>query len=320
MAMELHAFPPDELPAVLRVVRTALNPGPVLADEERRFLAGYSRIVEFAIPPGDPPPLRARDFRYVGDTHRRKRLLQIASLAVLLSRPVRPESVAYLRALSARLDTYDPVIAVIEALAKGHRRRVRLLAMRRAFRVLMKEAHAAEGWMGVARFIGAMALKARVNKDRLWNYKRLGLLPEGSLGRAYWTHMTSVGFGFPGEPAGIPDAMAYHDVAHVLAGHDITPFGEIQQGSFQGGNRREDGFFFILFVILQFHQGVKITPGAPPAVGNFDPERVLWAIHRGARCHVDLTHQWNFWPLMEMPLERARERCGLLPPLAARPA
>ncbi|MBI5716780.1 MAG: hypothetical protein HZC37_03740 [Burkholderiales bacterium] len=38
--------------------------------------------------------------------------------------------------------------------------------------------------------------------------------------------------------------MAFHDVAHVLAENDITPLGEIQQARFQGGHRREDGFFF----------------------------------------------------------------------------
>jgi hypothetical protein len=185
--------------------------------------------------------------------------------------------------------------------------------MRRGFRVLLKEARIAEGWKGVARFIAAMALKAPVNRDKLWKYKRLGLLNDGTLGREYWKHMTSVGFGFPGDVAGIPDSVAYHDVAHVLAGHDITPRGEIQQGSFQAGNRREDGFFFIQFVILQFHHGVQITPGAPPDTGNFDPRRVLWALHRGAKCRVDMTHQWNYWPLMGLPIDMAREQCGLLP-------
>jgi hypothetical protein len=43
---------------------------------------------------------------------------------------------------------------------------------------------------------------------------------------------------------------------------------------------------------------------------------VLWAIHRGARCTVDMTHQWNYWPLMPLPLEDARARVGLLPKLA----
>ena len=161
-------------------------------------------------------------------------------------------------------------------------------------------------------------LKVSVNKDKVWNYKRLGLLPEGTLGREYWKHMTHIGFGFPGEPAGIAASVAYHDVAHVLADHNTTPLGEIQQGSFQGGNRLEDGFFFIQFVILQFHHGVKVTPVAPPAVGHFDPENVLWAIHRGAKCNLDMTHQWDYWPLMSSPLEQVRARIGLIPKLAVR--
>src|SRR5262245_21297119 len=139
---------------------------------------------------------------------------------------------------------------------------------------------------------------------------------EGTLGRECWKHLTEVGFGFPGEPGGIADSVAYHDIAHVLAEHDTTPLGEIQQGSFQGGNRREDGFFFVQFVILHFHHGIQVTPVAPPERGNFDPQKVLWAIHRGAKCSVDMTHQWNFWPLMSLTLEEARARCGLLPKLA----
>jgi ubiquinone biosynthesis protein Coq4 len=171
--------------------------------------------------------------------------------------------------------------------------------------------------MGLIRFLGALFFKTSVNKDKVWNYKRLGLLPEGTLGREYWKHLTEVGFGFPGEPGGIADSVAYHDIGHVLAEHDTTPLGEIQQGSFQGGNRREDGFFFIQFVILQFHHGIKITPVAPPQIGNFDPQKVLWAIHRGAKCNVDITHQWNFWPLMSLPLEQARAEVALLPKLIA---
>ena len=94
-----------------------------------------------------------------------------------------------------------------------------------------------------------MLLKATVNKDKMWHYKRLGLLPDGTLGREFFRHMATVGFAFPGEPNGIPDSIAYHDVIHVLAEHATTPLGEIQQASFQAGNRREDGFFFAQMVV-----------------------------------------------------------------------
>lgn len=310
--MDIDVFSAAEQATVLRVLRTALRPEGALDAPERRFLGTYARITGQLPPAGDPPPLDVSAVAIAGP-HQRKRLVQLAALAVLLGRPVRADAFAYLQALARQLAVHDPVLGAIAALRAGRDLGVRLLTMRRMLRVVMKESWLAEGAMGVVRVLAAMWFKAPVNKDKLWTYKRLGLLPEGTLGREYWKHMTREGFGFPGDVGGIPDTIAYHDIAHVLAGHEATPLGEIQQGSFQGGNRREDGFFFIQFVILQFHQGVQITPGSPPAVDLFDPETVLWAIHRGAQSPVDMTHQWDFWPLMTLPLEEARARCALLP-------
>lgn len=313
--MDIDVFAPRELPTVFGVLRTALNPFGPLEAAEKAFLDTYGVITRNEPLGFDPEPMAVADV-HISTPHRRKRLLQLAAVATLLHRPLRPESVAFVRALSRHLAIHDPVIDVLDALLKGQRLKVRLLTMRRIMRCMAKEAYLREGWRGIVRMFAAMALRAPINRDKLWGYKRLGLLPDGTLGREYWKHMTTVGFGFPGDFAGIPDSIAYHDVAHVLAGHDITPLGEIQQGSFQGGNRREDGFFFIQFVILQFHQGVKVTPATEAAVGNFDPVRVLWAIHRGARCNVDLTHQWDFWPLMAMPIDEARRHVDLLPAIA----
>jgi hypothetical protein len=316
--MDIRVFQPHELSTVLRVLRSALNPQGTLSATERSFLDTYAAICDREPLRVDPPAIEPHEVAIEG-AHRRKRLVQLSALAVLLSRPVRAQSLAFLKALATALATHDPVIDVIQALVKGQHWKVRLLAMRRAMRVMLKEAYLKEGVMGVLRVPIAMALKAPVNKDKLWNYKKLGLLPEGTLGREYWKHMTTVGFGFPGDVAGIPDSIAYHDVAHVLADNDITPLGEIQQGSFQGGNRREDGFFFIQMVVLQFHQGVRVTPATGAVMGNFEPDKVLWAIHRGAQVNVDVTHQWNFWPLMALPLHEARARIGLLQKLAEPP-
>ena len=310
--MDIDVYPPRELGTVLRVLRSALNPDEALNPQERRFLQAYAAISGYPQPSTDPQPIAASEVAIEG-AHQRKRLVQLGGLAVLLGNPVRPLSVAFLTELAAHLGVNDSVVQVTQALAQGRRLRARMIAVRRAFRVMLKEAYTAEGTLGVLRFLGAMFLKFTVNRDRHWDFKRLGLLPQGTLGREYWAHITQLGFGFPGEPGGIPDSVVYHDICHVLADHSTEPEGEIQQGSFQAGNRREDGFFFVQFVVLQFHHGIRITPVAPPHVGNFDPAKVLWAIHRGARCNVDMTHQWDFWPLMGLPLEEARERCGLLP-------
>jgi hypothetical protein len=313
--MDIDVFSRKDLPTVFRALRTALRPEGLLEARERAFLETYAHINGLGFAGPDPLPVMPQGVHVEG-AHRRKRLLQLSAVAALLSVPVNPASVAFVQELARHLGTHDPVLDILSALEKGQFLKVKLLARRRAFKALAREAYQAEGLSGVLRFFGALFFGATVNKERLWNYKRLGLLPEGTLGREYWKHLTEVGFGFPGEPGGIADSVAYHDIAHVLAEHDTTPLGEIQQGSFQGGNRREDGFFFIQFVILHFHHGIQVTPVAPAESGNFDPRKVLWAIHRGAKCSVDMTHQWNFWPLMALTLDEARAKCGLLPKLA----
>jgi hypothetical protein len=314
--MDIDVFERHDLPTVLRVLRTALEPTGALNAPERLFLETYARIAGTAVPVPMPAPIEPHQVP-IATAHARKRLVQLSALAVLLSRPVKPAALAFLRALAQRLDAHDPVIEVIDALQRGRHLVVRLRSMRRVMRAVLADAWRSEGPQGVLRILGAAFLRLAVNKDRLWRFKRLGLLPEGTLGRAYWEHMVRTGFPFPGEPAGIAASVAYHDVGHVLTGHEATPLGEIQQGSFQAGNRREDGFFFVQFVVLHFHHGVRITPGAPAATGQFQPDRVLWAIHRGANCNVDITRQWDFWPLMGLPIDEARRRCALLPPLVA---
>jgi hypothetical protein len=317
--MDIDVFSRDELPLVMRTLRTALRPDGALDARERLFLDTYARIVGFERgAAADPLPVLPDEVT-VADPHQRKRLVQLCAVAVLHAQPVRADSFDFLRSLARRLATHDSVIDVIAAVMQGRPLKARLLSMRRGMRVMLKEADTAEGPMGVLRFAGALAFKITVNRDKVWDYKRLGLLPEGTLGREYWRHMTQVGFGFPGEPAGIPDTAAYHDVLHVLADNETTPLGEIQQGAFQAGNRREDGFFFLQMVLLQFHQGVQVTPATGAFTGNFHSDLVLWAIHRGAQCPLDMTHQWNFWPLMALPLAEARARLGLLPKLPALP-
>jgi len=313
--MDIRVFDHGQLDTVFRALRTALSPAGALEPAETAFLRTYAEISGYALPSSAPEPIAPRDVHVEGE-HPRKRLVQLAAMAAMLHRPVRESSVVFVRELARHLAVAEPVLPVLEALSKGQRTKARLLTARRGLSQLLAEAYDAEGVWGVLRFGGALLFQARVNRDRYSVYKRLGLLPEGTLGREYWKHITELGYGFPGEPGGIPESVVYHDIGHVLAGNDTTPMGEIQQGSFQGGNRRRDGFFFVQFVLLQFHQGIQLTPVAAPEVGYFDPGKVLWAIHRGAMCSVDITHRWDFWSLMPLPLAEARARCNLLPKVA----
>src|SRR5689334_8332497 len=148
--MDIDVYSQPQLETVFRVLRTALNSASTLEPRERLFLETYARITGHRLSSSDPKVIDARAVQIDG-AHQRKRLVQLAAIAVLSSHPVKPGSVAFLRDLSRHLATRDFVVDVIEALARGQRVKVRMLAMRRAFRAMFKEAYLSEGLMGVVR-------------------------------------------------------------------------------------------------------------------------------------------------------------------------
>ena len=147
-------------------------------------------------------------------------------------------------------------------------------------------------------------------------YQALSELPVGTLGRNLYDHYREHGFALPGEKSGLPELMLFHDVGHIISGYDVDPQGEIQQAAFQAGFVRTDGFVFLLFGILQFHIGLRITPIARADQGYFDVPKVLRALSRGAACKVDFSDHFDFFAHAREPLALLRERWGV-PPLAA---
>ena len=69
---------------------------------------------------------------------------------------------------------------------------------------------------------------------------------------------------------------------------------------------RKDGFTFLLFGILQFHIGRRLTPVAKGYRGLFDVSRVLTALERGAVCRADLSHGYDLFANKDRPLDEVR--------------
>src|SRR5262249_19041969 len=118
-----------------------------------------------------------------------------------------------------------------------------------------------------------------------WKYKKLGLLPEGTLGREFWTHLTEREFPFPGEKGGLQERGVHHDLTHVLTGYDTDPQGETKIAAFYAGYKKEDPFAFIFMVLVMFHIGKSIAPTAAvtPATMQVDPKKMIRAMQRGAQ-------------------------------------
>jgi hypothetical protein len=115
----------------------------------------------------------------------------------------------------------------------------------------------------------------------------------------------------PEKKGGLPELMLFHDVGHVVSGYGVDPQGEIQQAAFQAGFARDDGVVFLLFGILQFHIGLRITPVAKGEHGYFDVPSVLQALSRGAACRVDFSDGFDFFRCAPEPLKALRVRWGV---------
>jgi hypothetical protein len=176
-----------------------------------------------------------------------------------------------------------------------------------------------EGVRGIFKMVRGLMGKYE-NPAIAARYQALEQYPSGSLGRTLWEHWRENGFALPGQKGGAPEQICFHDCAHVLSGYGTTPAEEVQVACFSAGFQRRDPFTFVLFVLLQFHVGVRMTPITEARTGFFDPEKAMVAVRRGAAMTVDLNSGWDYWPVMSEQVEELRRRYNILPIEAFLPA
>ncbi len=306
--MDLVVFSPSELRSVLGALRTVVEADGAVTEPERALVLAVARLHRREIAWAEvAPSLPSEVAGVILDPHRRKRAVQLAIVAALASgRPseARERAVAD---LARALAIPEGGLEVLHDLAHGHALFARFDVARRMRRFLADHDKTVDVTT-FARFFGLTE-----DRELAARYRALAEFPEGSLGRAFYDQYVTNGFGFPGEQGSINEDFLFHDVGHLLAGYGTDPEGEIQQAAFQAGFTRKDGFLFLLFGILQFHLGLRLTPAAKPEVGYFDPDAVLRAAARGAACTVDLSDHFAFWDWAPLPLAEVRRRCGVPP-------
>lgn len=175
------------------------------------------------------------------------------------------------------------------------------------------------GLLGVAK--GLLGLKGLVEDPELAaRFTALGNLPADTLGHHFFAHYRENGFALPGEKHGFPVAGVYHDFAHVLGGYRATPGEEMLVGGLTAGFRKQNPFYVILFVQLTFGAGMNMTPVPQPVTRSILAEpglapRFFRSIERGGAMNTDLSDNWDFWPLVALPIDEVRQRLGLQPEL-----
>lgn len=233
----------------------------------------------------------------------------------LLDGEAQPAEVACITAFAAALGVPDTARKTLTQLADGHLRRMRFDLIRRSWvaKKIREEVLVDRGIWGALKTALAVAGKVG-DPEMLARCEALEGYPAGSLGRAYHDYMKANGFALPGTRGAPPDIMLVHDCAHLLSGYGTDVAGEVQVVGFLIGFAKQDPLDHLLSVMMQFHLGVQITPGAQPTKNRFEIEPFLRAVQRGAAMNVDLNDRWDPWAVFHEPLEELRRRYGV-PPL-----
>jgi hypothetical protein len=308
--MDLQIFNQRELVLVARALRgIARADGAVTASEEA-IIEGLARIHGVAIDASQLEPIEPTELaRSLTDPHRRKRALQLAIVTALVEGTPSEARLAAVRGLADALETPEAGLAVLYELSHGRALLARFDMVRRIRGVLTAQ----KNFPGYLKFLEPLLGVGGEAPELAARYHALAHCRAGSLGHGLYQHYRRNGFAFPGEKNGIPEFAVFHDVGHVLSGYGTDPEGEIQQAAFQAGFSRHDGFTFLLFGILQFHLGLRLTPIAHAERGFFDVPRVLRAVERGAACKQDIA-EFDLFAHAQEPLAALRARLGI-PPL-----
>ena len=306
----------DEIEAALRALVDTLAPDGNFAPEVARMVDVLKRHVGSHYELCCLAPIAMSTLtRRLTDPWLRQQLVRAAVVGMFLDPNRDRAGLRRVEALAAALEVDEPAVGDLALFIAGKRWRLRRRVLRRMWVVDHIKARIAQ--RGFLRTMIPMILSTLFgryrNREVAAKFAALRSLPPNTLGRAYIDFLTANHFALPGELGAVSDIIVQHDLAHVLGEYGTTPAEETLVASFSAGHRVKDPFAFVVFVLLQFHLGLRMTPGAPAEIGYFDPARVLAAIDRGAAMSIDLTARWNYWPDLVKPIDEVRRRYGIAP-------
>lgn len=250
----------------------------------------------------------------ITDPQVRQQVIQGMVVLSLLDEEAEAGELELVEAFALALDVSPGELKNLRQLVEKRTLALRFDVARRVWFVdRLKSAWNEGGFRWLARTIAT--LKFTDDGPLAAKYQALADYPLGSLGRCYYEHMREQGFALPGEKGSQVEPVFIHDLTHLLCGYGTDPRGEILAASFSAGNRRDNPFTYIFFVLCQFHLGMAFSPFTGVQEGAFDPSAALWAAKRGMEVNTDLSEAWNYWEDLALPLVEVRRKLGMtLPP------
>lgn len=310
----LFPFTTDEADAVLRALKTVAMADGTFAAKEQALLAASSELLGVATSPDALPTLTPDELAAsVTDPERRVMALKACLVMGIVDGQISPEEWQVLSAFRAAFAVDEAAMQVFHGLVQQHRQRTQYELQRRLGSPQTRTLYAAQGWQGVLSFFteDLLALPTtRENAELAWRYRKIGLLPEGTLGRELWRYYRERQFAFAGELGGVPEALVHHDITHILAGYESDLDGELQTLAYLAGLSGEDPTSALFLVLLQHAVGAH--GGDDPPL-RFDPQQILAARDRGRATTEDFSRRRDFWDVMDRQIAELHRRFGVPP-------
>jgi len=318
--MNRFQISPEHADLALRAMRTvAVSDGDLHMIEEKLLVAAAKSLQrpEWSLPSITPEEVAEA----IEERVARERLVQALCLMCILDGDLLPVEIAQVDAFATALGIEDTRLHNLKQIQGRHLRLLQADLIRRSpmHTVMVKDAWEKEGLKGLWRFFSG-TYNLRHDPEEAWAYKELGLLPKGTMGRAYWTFMTSRRFPFPGEPGmmAFPRELVRHDLGHLLSGYGTDIIGECENAAFVAGSLAQDPFSYLFMIAVHTHLDIEVFPNDPSQGAlHFDPDRVIPALERGLQVTRDIySMDWDYWEDFPRPLEDVQADFGV-PPLVS---
>lgn len=313
--MQLVTPTPEQGRLGLRALWTVATVDGPPNPEERSVLEAAARFTNAdcdldALEPIDPESLAAS---FTDDGHLRWQLTCALVLMSMADREPTSDEAALVERYARALGVDNDMVGTLKKVTHEQLRLARFDIYRRFWgREHLLAKIKREGWSGLTETVRALRRKQE-NPELTARYRALRELPEGTLGRGYYEFITANQFSFPGELGHGPELIAQHDMAHVLGGYGADSREEMCVAFFSAGFRRQDPMTFVLLALFQLHVGIATMPGQPVDTGALDMRTCMEALQRGAAMTVDISSTWDFWAVIDRPLDELREAYGIPP-------
>ena len=312
--MALEA-PPLPIAAVgLRALKTVAQVDGVLHPLERDLLESVQRFILQsdldldALEPIAPDELAAA----VPEGPFRPRIVHGCIMMSLIDGEAGADELPQVDAFARALGIRDASLKDLHRVANGQLKLLRFDLMRRFLAAdRLKKEWNERGLRGIYE-LARVAIQGE-DAALAARYQALEQLPDGTLGREYVRFIRENEFSLPGERGSPPELMVFHDCTHVLGSYRTTPDEEALIAAFHAGNRKQDPFGLMLFVVAQFHLGIQITPTTGGLRGLIKPQELLQAFQRGAQINRDLVTGWTPQDDFERPVDELRRELNILP-------